>query len=127
MKIWSHRNRTEFAKQSSTDVDAYVDEIKTFADYLQLEERLFKQLNDKIYTPKQSGNKYKLERYTAGSAADFHNLITDWNRSFEFITDKPRGAVLLLHGMSDSLRALAQALNEQNYQVVGLRLPGQIT
>ena len=124
-------NQLWHTEQLSEEFSAQkLDEIKTFADYLQLEERLFKQLNDKIYTPEQSGNKHKLERYTAGSAADFHHHKTDWNRSFEFITDKPRGAVLLLHGMSDSpysLRALGQALNEQNYQVVGLRLPGHGT
>jgi alpha-beta hydrolase superfamily lysophospholipase len=106
------------------------DKIKTFTDYLQLEERLFKQLNDKIYSQEQLGSTNKLERYTTGSAADFHNQKPDWNRSFELITDKPRGAVLLLHGMSDSpysLRTLGQTLNEQNYRVVGLRLPGHGT
>ena len=42
----------------------------------------------------------------------------------------PRGAVLLLHGMSDSpysLRALGEALYQQDLHILGLRLPGHGT
>jgi alpha-beta hydrolase superfamily lysophospholipase len=52
------------------------------------------------------------------------------NRSFELPADKPRGGVLLLHGMSDSpyvLRTLGMKLHEQGYWVVGMRMPGHGT
>lgn len=105
-------------------------EVTSFADYQALEERLFEQLDKKIYNTSESGPGYKLDRYSPGSAADPRQRQPDWNRSFELITDNPRGAILLLHGMSDSpyaLHSLAETLNKNNYRVLGLRLPGHGT
>lgn len=105
-------------------------EIRTFDDYRQLEDRLFKQLEEKVYPHTETGPEYALVRYSAGSAADPQQRRPNWNRSFEFTTDKPVGGVLLLHGMSDSpysLRALGEALKRLDYRVIGLRLPGHGT
>ena len=69
-------------------------------------------------------------RYSKGSASDPATSQPNWNRSFELTANKPVGAVLLLHGMSDSpysLSALGKALNERGYWVIGLRLPGHGT
>lgn len=107
-----------------------VDEVQSFADYLQLEDRLFKELDEKVYAKTETGPGHELDRYSPGSAADPRQYQPNWNRSFELKADKPRGAVLLIHGMSDSpyaLRELGQALNEQDYWVVGLRMPGHGT
>jgi len=106
------------------------DEIKTFDDYLRLEDDLFAELDEKIYAQTGTGPEYQLVRYSRGSAADPQVIKPDWNRTFELEAETPAGGVLLLHGMSDSpysLRALANALNERNYQVIGLRLPGHGT
>lgn len=106
------------------------DEVKTFDDYLKLEDRLFKQLDEIVYTQTETGPEHNLDRYSPGSAADPHKLKPNWNRSFELKADNPRGAILLLHGMSDSpyaLRTLGQALNKRHYWVVGLRMPGHGT
>lgn len=106
------------------------DEVQSFADYLELEDRLFKQLDEKVYAQGETGPAYKLDRYSPGSAADPRQHKPNWNRSFELTTNNPRGAVLLLHGMSDSpyaLRTLGKALNQQHYWVVGLRMPGHGT
>jgi alpha-beta hydrolase superfamily lysophospholipase len=106
------------------------DEIKTFSDYLALEDRLFKQLDEKVYAHSETGPEYRLDRYSPGSAADSRKLKTNWNRSFELTTEQPRGGVLLLHGMSDSpyaLRTLGKALHQKGYWVVGMRLPGHGT
>ena len=106
------------------------DEVKTFADYLALEDRLFEQLDQKIYAQSESGLDYMLDRYSPGSGADPRKYATNWNRSFELSTEQPRGGVLLLHGMSDSpyaLRALGNALHKHGYWVVGMRLPGHGT
>jgi len=51
----------------------------------------------------------------------------DWNRTVERIHPEARGAVLLLHGVSDSpysMRAMAQLCYEQGFNVLALRLPG---
>ncbi|MDJ0848895.1 MAG: alpha/beta fold hydrolase [Myxococcota bacterium] len=105
-------------------------EVRTFADYLALEDRLFAQLDEEVYARVDSGPGRELARYSAGSAADPRDENPDWNRSFELAPEDPVGGVLLLHGMSDSpysLRALAEELVRQRYRVIGLRLPGHGT
>lgn len=107
-----------------------VDEVQTFEDYRQLETRLFDQMNREIYARTQTGPAFELARYSASSAVDLRSRNPDWNQSFEFTATTPAGGVLLLHGMSDSpysFRALGKALNQRNYWVVGLRLPGHGT
>ncbi len=124
LKAWHTEHLTEEFRAGMAD------EVFTFEDYLALEERLFAQLEEEVYENTGTGPEYTLVRYSPGSAADPLPLDPNWNRTFELISDSPVGAVLLLHGMSDSpysLRALGQTLNEQGYWVVGLRLPGHGT
>ena len=104
--------------------------ILLFKEYLEQEERLFRELRQKVYQQNDETEKNLLNRYFSGSRADPANDEPDWNRTFEFEIDNPRGGVLLIHGLSDSpysMRALAQFLHRQGYYVVGLRLPGHGT
>jgi len=106
------------------------DEIRSFDDYRQLEAKVFVQLEEEVYAGTETGPEYGLVRYSAGSAADPQRSEPNWNRSFEFPVNTPVGGVLLLHGMSDSpysLRALGEKLNQRDYWVIGLRLPGHGT
>jgi alpha-beta hydrolase superfamily lysophospholipase len=106
------------------------DEIRTFDDYIQLEDRLFTQLEEEVYARTETGPEYALVRYSTGSAADPQRSEPNWNRSFELPAKTVAGGVLLLHGMSDSpysLRALGEKLNQRDYWVIGLRLPGHGT
>ena len=124
LKPWHTEKLTEEFTADKTE------QVRSFADYLKLEDQLFKQLDEKVYAQSETGPEYKLDRYSPGSAADPRKQSPDWNHSFELATDKPRGAVLLLHGMSDSpysLRKLGQTLNAHQYWVVGLRMPGHGT
>jgi esterase/lipase len=107
-----------------------VDEVRSLDDYRKLEDRLFKELEEKVYARVDTGPAYELVRFSAGSAADPLIRRPNWNRTFELKAAKPVGGVLLLHGMSDgpySLRALAEHLQQHGYTVVGLRLPGHGT
>jgi alpha-beta hydrolase superfamily lysophospholipase len=107
-----------------------LNEIRSLDDYRQLEDRLFEQLQKKVYARTGSGAEYQLNRYSSGSAADPQDRSPDWNRTFELTAVSPAGGVLLLHGMSDSpysLRTLGKTLNQRNYWVIGLRLPGHGT
>lgn len=109
---------------------AKADEIRTFDDYLRLEDRLFAELQEEVYTQVGTGPAYATVRYSAGSLSDPRVRQPNWNRSFELIPKAPVGGVLLLHGMSDSpstLRSVGEALEQQGYWVVGLRLPGHGT
>mgnify|MGYP000727123020 FL=1 len=78
------------------------DDIHSFADYRRLEDELFRQLEEEVYAPIPTGSEYVLVRYSAGSAADPQQRQPNWNRTFELQADHPKGAVLLIHGMSDS-------------------------
>jgi len=106
------------------------DEVRTFEDYRRLEDRLFAELEEKVYAPTQTGPEHELIRFSAGSAADPRDDGPNWNRSFELNAETRVGGVLLLHGMSDSpysLHALGESLHRNGYQVLGLRMPGHGT
>ena len=64
------------------------DEIRTFADYRQLEDELFQELDEKVYARVETGPEYALARYSPGSAADPRGRSPDWNRSFELPVDE---------------------------------------
>ncbi len=105
-------------------------EITTLDDYLALEERLFEELDRRIYARATAGPENALLRYSPGGISNPRGRRPDWNRSFLLRQENPVGSVLLLHGMSDSpysLRALGQALHARGYQVLGLRMPGHGT
>ena len=46
-----------------------LDEIRTFEDYRRLEDDLFKELDEKVYSRVETGPGYELARYSPGSAA----------------------------------------------------------
>jgi len=104
--------------------------VETFADYLELEQRLFAQLDEQVYARIPHGDRRLLNRYSRGSLSDPARWSPDWNRSFELPAQTPKAAVLLLHGMSDSpysLRSLGKRLNAAGAWVLGLRVPGHGT
>ena len=105
-------------------------EVTSFAEYLQLEQRLFEQLGTLVYDKVASGPENAINRYSRGSLSDPSALPVNWNRSFELKHAAPRASVLMLHGLSDSpysMRALAAGLHQQGANVLGLRLPGHGT
>ncbi len=125
LKSW----HTEILTEEFTE-DMVDEQVHNFNDYLELERRLFRQLDEQIYANNATGPAHALERYSSGSAADPNRRQINWNHSFELASNPAVGGVLLLHGMSDSpysLRALGEALNNQGYQVIGLRSPGHGT
>jgi alpha-beta hydrolase superfamily lysophospholipase len=104
--------------------------VATFADYLALEGRLFAQLDAQVYAKIPPEQRRLINRYNRGSLSDPARWSPNWNRSFELTAERPKAAILLLHGMSDapySLRRLGQRLNAAGALVVGLRIPGHGT
>ena len=104
--------------------------VKSFADYLALEDRLFTQLSDKVYANIRPEERHMINRYNKDSLSDPDRWPTKWNRSFEIAGSKPIAGVLLLHGLSDSpysLRHLGERLSESGSHVLGLRIPGHGT
>lgn len=107
--------------------------IRTLDDYLALEDRLFADLQEQVYGRVLPADRTIINRYHAGSRSDPGVWPVNWNRTFRLAPatgSPPRGAVLLLHGLTDSpysLRSIGQHLAGRGFEVVGLRLPGHGT
>ena len=122
LSVW---HLAELNEEFTVDSD-----VSSFKDYLALEDRLFKQLDDEVYAKIRASEKSLINRYNKGSLSDPERWPQNWNRSFEMPVSQPRAGVLLLHGMSDSpysLRNLGERLHEAGAYVVGLRIPGHGT
>jgi len=106
------------------------DTPKTFEDYLRLEERLFAELRSRVLTNPAAADTSVLGRYNPASIPSRLAFDTPYNRSYELVPATVRGAVLLVHGLSDSpysMRAMAELFRDQGFYVLVLRLPGHGT
>ena len=104
--------------------------VSDFSEYIQLEEKLFQQLEEKVYAKVRPENRHLLNRFNHGSMSDPDRWPQNWNRTFELSRAAPEAGVLLLHGLSDSpysLRNIGQALHAAGATVIGLRIPGHGT
>jgi alpha-beta hydrolase superfamily lysophospholipase len=105
-------------------------DVKDFAGYLELEERLFAELEEKVYRKTGPADANSINRYQHGSLTDPTAMKPNWNRTFVLSRENPQAGVLLLHGMSDSpysLRHLGESLHASGASVIGLRIPGHGT
>jgi esterase/lipase len=104
--------------------------IKSLDDYRVLEAKLMEQLDLEVYARVPASARRAVNRYFAGSLADARARKPNWNLTFEIPAAQPKGAVLLLHGLTDSpysMRALATVFAARGWYVVALRLPGHGT
>jgi len=104
--------------------------VRNFQEYLDLEEKLFAQLDEQVYDRILPEDRSIINRYNKGSMADPDRWPPNWNRTFELTSDSPKAGVLLLHGLSDSpysMRSLGLNLHEAGAWVLGLRVPGHGT
>ncbi len=102
----------------------------SFDEYRALEDALFAELGRKIYSHVESSPENAFNRYYPGSAHHPENFDVNWNRSYELRVRKPRGGLLLVHGLTDapySLRRAAELFRDQGFYVLGIRLPGHGT
>lgn len=106
----------------------------TLQDYLAIEDRLFAELDRKIYlranTEGDADAEWIYSRYRASGPQDPRWTHRNWNRTFELVPDEIRAGALLLHGLTDSpysLRRVGEILRDRGFYVLGLRLPGHGT
>lgn len=103
----------------------------SWRDYLQAEARLFQAQKNNIAARLKPEVQTPLNRYYPGSLVWPEKFTTDWNRSYVLRPQgKPRAAVVLLHGLTDSpysLRHVAELYRQRGYVAVGIRLPGHGT
>jgi len=104
--------------------------VAGFPEYMKLEDELFRQLEEKVYSQVEPEDRHLLNRFNHGSMSDPSGWAQNWNRTFELSHKTPKAGILLLHGMSDSpysLRNIGLSLHEAGATVIGLRVPGHGT
>lgn len=102
----------------------------TLQDYLDQEDRLFGELQEKICKRVEPTAELIYNRYRAGGPQDPVWRQQNWNRTFELVPEDIKGGALLMHGLTDSpysLRRIGEILYARGFYVLGLRLPGHGT
>lgn len=103
----------------------------TFAEYQTREAAIFRDMKSKITDTLSDDEKTAINRFYAQSLVYPDKFHPDWNRSFILLPQgKPRGAAVLLHGLTDSpysVHYLAQRYQQQGFVAVAPRLPGHGT
>ena len=99
--------------------------------YLAAEDRAFAQVRDNVTQRLPEGERVPANRYFEGSPVYPPKLSTDWNRSYVLEpAGAPRGAVVLLHGLTDSpysLRHIARRYRDDGFVAIAPRLTGHGT
>ena len=95
------------------------------------EARLFSEVAADLARELRPGDRIPQNRFWAESPVNPARLSRDWNRSFTLAPTGPaRGAVVLLHGLTDgpySLRHIAFFYQARGFHVVAPRMPGHGT
>jgi alpha-beta hydrolase superfamily lysophospholipase len=99
-----------------------------WAGYVDTENRIFESVRDEVTSRLPAEDRIPLNRYFDGSPIYPGRFRQDWNRSFILVpAGQPVGAVVLLHGLTDSpysLRHIAESYRAHGFVAIGLRLPG---
>ncbi len=96
-------------------------------DYLRAEAGVFAAVRSAVTDRLEARNRTADDRYFAASPVYPGSFAQDWNRSYVLEPEAPpKGAVVLLHGLTDSpysLRHIAQRYRALGYVAIGLRTP----
>jgi len=102
-----------------------------WARYLAQEGAIFESVRAEVSQKLDPGARVPINRYFEESPVYPAHFAQDWNRSYVMEPDrKPAGAVVLLHGLTDSpysLRHLAKLYRDRGFVAIGVRLPGHGT
>ena len=116
---------------SGNEMSAEEIDQATFAQYLAREKTIFADLQREVTEALPEEDKTPVNRFYRHSRVWPGQFKQDWNRSFVLMPlGKPRGSVVLLHGLTDSpysVRYLAQLWQQRGYVAVAPRLPGHGT
>jgi alpha-beta hydrolase superfamily lysophospholipase len=102
-----------------------------WAQWTAREDRIFADVAREVTAKLPVSARIPQNRYFDGAPMHPAKLATDWNRSFTLAPEgTPRGAVVLLHGLTDgpySLRHFATFYRQRGFHVIGIRMPGHGT
>ncbi len=87
-----------------------------WTDYLKAEDKIFAEVGNEVSQKLDAGERIPVNRYFEGSPVYPEGFSQDWNRSYVLEPDgAPAGAVVFLHGLTDSpysLRHIARTYRE---------------
>ncbi|MCF8068085.1 MAG: alpha/beta fold hydrolase [Desulfobacterales bacterium] len=122
LNLW-HRTVLEKEFDASTpDTD--------LSAYFEREDRLFEELKERVVNKVSENSPDPINRFNRHSDVYPSSFTKNWNRSYFFEVENPKGAILLLHGLSDSpysMHSIAEFFANQGYNALVLRLPGHGT
>jgi len=99
--------------------------------YMKAEQRLFEEMKTEVTQKLDERERVITSRYFEGSPVHPGRFSVDWNRSFVLEpSGEPVGAVVLLHGLTDSpfsLRHVAMHYRDNGFVAFGIRLPAHGT
>ena len=99
--------------------------------YVEQEQAIFDSVLANVTRKLEPDERVPYNRYFEGSPVFPPKFTYDWNRSYVIQpASAPRGAVVLLHGLTDSpysLRHIAQRYAEHGFVAIGIRMPGHGT
>jgi len=102
-----------------------------WASYLKAEEAVFREVRTEVVDKLEAEAPTQGNRYYAFSPIYPGNFAQDWNRSYILEPEGPPvGAVVLLHGLTDSpysLRHIARRYRDRGFVAVAIRMPGHGT
>ena len=100
-------------------------------DYLAAEQKIFESVRVNVTEKLAPEYQVSSNRYYSGSPIYPGKFATDWNRSYILEpAGKPVGAVVFLHGLTDSpysLRHVARLYQGRGFVSIAIRLPGHGT
>jgi alpha-beta hydrolase superfamily lysophospholipase len=113
------------------DLEAAQIDAMEWPGYLAAEDKLFAEVRSQVTDKLPPEDRVPSNRYFDGSPIYPRHFKTDWNRSYVMEPDgAPSGAVVLLHGLTDSpysLRHIARRYRDDGYLALAIRLPGHGT
>ena len=102
-----------------------------WAGYIAAENKLFDEVKTNVTQHLESDQKNPLNRYYEASLIYPDRFEHNWNHSYIMQPEgKPTGAVVLLHGLTDtpySLRHVADLYRQRGFVVIAIRLPAHGT
>ena len=102
----------------------------TWETYIDRENTLFADVHREVSLKTPVSGKTSLNRYFEGSVVYPPHFKDNWNRSHLLVPENPQGAVVLLHGLTDSpysMRHIARLYYQRGFVALALRMPGHGT
>ncbi|WP_144209030.1 alpha/beta hydrolase [Shewanella donghaensis] len=130
--VWLLNARSELDVWHTTHLQSEYHQqsgLNNFSEYLELENKLFAELDSKVYQKYTAKVPSPINRFESGSLSDPNLWDINWNRSFEWKNPQADHGILFIHGMSDSPYAISNLAQQfkSSAHVLGLRLPGHGT